>query len=301
MGIANLGIAQTIEETLAEVDEALENRNCKKALKKITYVIENTELKEEYIHKKAIAEGCLGKFQEAYDTYSDGILKLPKSAILYDCRGTLLYELKDFEYAIEDYNIAIQLETEDSIKYAYLNNRAAAKMSIRDFEGAYDDLIQAYNIDSTKLGTLTNLGVVCDEVNRGDETLKYLLKAVEIDPDFYPAYANIGFKYQFMGEHKKAIYYYDKVLEFNPEEPLGYSNRAYSRMKLGDLKGALKDVNKSLDLFPANAYAYRNRALIYIEMGKIKKACENLDAAIERDFTKMYGNEVAELLAKYCE
>jgi len=301
IGIANLSIAQTVAEIFAEAEVALENENYKTALKKATYVIENDVPRADYFYVKARAELYLGNYQDAYDTYSRGIDDLPKSSKLYNDRGTLLYQLQNFDMALADYTKAIELAETDSIKCFIYSNRSTTKMSVRNFEGAYDDLMLAYNLDSTSLGVLTNLGVVCDEIGRGDETLKYLLKAVEIDSEYYGAYANIGFKYQNSGEHEKSVEYYNKVLELRPEEPLGFSNRAYSRMKLGDLKGAMDDVNKSLDIYPENAYAYRNRALIYIEMDKIKKACNDLQAAIDRGFTGMYGEEVEELLAKYCK
>ena len=62
----------------------------------------------------------------------------------------------------------------------------------------------------------------------------------------------------------------------------------------------MSDVNKSIQLYSANSYAYRIRALIYIEKKDLDKACADLQTAIDKGFTAIYGNEVIELQKKYC-
>jgi Tfp pilus assembly protein PilF len=68
-----------------------------------------------------------------------------------------------------------------------------------------------------------------------------------------------------------------------------------------DIKGAIEDINKSLKIYPENSYAYKIKALIYIEKKDFKTACENLELAQSKKYKQTYGNEVEELIAKYCE
>lgn len=70
---------------------------------------------------------------------------------------------------------------------------------------------------------------------------------------------------------------------------------------LKDVKGALNDINKSLKMYPENSYAYKIKALIYIEKNELKTACENLEIAKNKKYKQTYGNEVDELITKYCE
>ena len=296
-----LCIGQSADDYFKQAEKAYENKDYKAALKAIQKTIELDQSRAEYFLIEAEAHTQLKHFQEAYDTYCKGIAYFPDSSYMYSERGVYMMKIARFELAINDFDEAIKIAEYDSLKYGYINNRAAAKMNIRDFESAYQDLLLSYQFDSTHIGTLTNLGAVCDEIGKGEETLKYLLKAIEVDSTFYPAYGNIGFKYQEMGEYEKSIKYYNKVLEMQPDEPLGYSNRSYSKLKLGDLKGAMEDIQKSIKMYPQNSYAYRNRALIYIEKGKTKKACEDLQIALDKGFTKMYGDEVLKLQEKHCK
>lgn len=230
-----------------------------------------------------------------------GIAYFPEDPYLYNSRGNLHMKFREFDKAIDDFTTCINLTDNDTVKVEALSNRAAAKINKRDFEGGYNDLMDAYKKDPNNVPVLSNLGAVCDEIGRDEETLKYLKRAIEIDPDFYPAYGNIGFKYQEMGQHKKAIEYFNKVLEFNPGEPLGYSNRSFNKYKIGDLEGALADINKSLSIYPSNSYAYKVRAMIYIEQGALEKACDDINISLAEGYTKMYGDEVEKLNEKYCE
>ena len=86
-----------------------------------------------------------------------------------------------------------------------------------------------------------------------------------------------------------------------PELALAFSNRSFSKLKLNDIKGAIEDINKSLKIYPENSYAYKIKALIYIEKKDFKTACENLELAQSKKYKQTYGNEVEELIAKYCE
>jgi tetratricopeptide (TPR) repeat protein len=293
-------IAQSADEYYQDAVDSYGNDNYKQAIAKIDKAIDLDSNQSDYYLLKGDALVQLQEWQGAYEFYSQGIEKFPEVSSFYNGRGYVLTTVQQYDYAIEDYSRAMLYAESDTLRHMYVNNRAAAKLSMRDFKGGYEDLLVSYSYDTTDLATLTNLGAVCDEIGKNEETLMYLNKAIEIDSAYYPAYANIGFKYQEMGQHEKAIEYYDMVLSFAPDEPLGYSNRSYNRMKVGDLKGAMKDIEKSLKLYPSNPYAYKVRALIYIESEKIDKACEDLQTALDKGYTITFGNEVLDLQKQYC-
>ena len=254
-----------------------------------------------YYINKADKEVGERKYEEALNTLSEGILKMPDTVALYDMRGTLLEAFRAFDEAITDFSVGIEKSDNASVKSHLLANRGGTKYRIMDYNGAYDDLVFAVELDSTNIDALNNLAAVCDEVNKPDETLIYLNQIVRIDPNYVPAYVNLGFKYQVLNDHRKAIEYFDKAVELSPEEPLGYSNRAFSKLKLNELSDALEDINYSIKLYPTNAYAFKIRALIYIEKEQLNEACADLKTASELGYTLQYGEEVDELLEKYCK
>jgi tetratricopeptide (TPR) repeat protein len=285
-------------DSLARVK--FEAGNYESALKEITKAVSLDTLNTKYINTQGYILEQLKMYQDAYYVYSYSI-SIDSNINAYFARADILRTVGKYEYSLKDYNYIINSSNNDTVKRSAYTNRSNTKSCLRDFQGAYEDLIIAYSFDSTDLAVLNNLGTVCDEIGKDEEGLKYLLKAIEIDSLFYPTYGNIGFMYQNMGEYSEAIKYFDKVLEFNPDEPLGYSNRSYNLYKCGDLKGALKDINKSIMLYPSNSYAYRVRALIYLEKGNMKKACENVEMALQKGFTQLYGDEMQNLYIGKCK
>lgn len=241
------------------------------------------------------------KYQAAFDTYTLGINYHPTDGELYNQRGLLLQKVQETELSISDFTTALQFKNNDTLKLSLLLNRGVTKINVRDFQGAYDDFIDALQIDSLNIGTLNNLASVCDEVGKGDQTLPYLYKIIKIDSNFIGAYGNIGFKFQEMGDHTSAIKYFNKVLQLQPDEPLGYSNRAFNEYKLGDYKAALADINTSIKLYPANSYAFRIRALIFLAQKEKQKACSDIEESLRLGFTKMYGEEVEQLKKDHCK
>ena len=297
---ATAAFCQSAEELYKQAGELYDKAEFARAIQAIDKAIKLDSTTSKYYLLKADALEKEENWQEAFDTYSLAIEKFPKEPYAYNQRGLLLFRIQEHEYALKDFNTALEFEKLDSFRSSLFLNRGTVKLGIRDFEGAYDDFMAAYRIDSLDVGTLNNLAAVCDEVGRGDETIPYLQKVLAIDSTFIGAYANIGYKYQEMGDHETAIRYYDKVLSMDPKEPLGYSNRAFNRYKLGEHKGALSDINRSIELYPGNSYAYRVRALIYLAQNEKDKACADLDEALLQGFTKTYGDEVEKLKAENC-
>ncbi len=298
---ANLVFSQTAEENYQQASIAFENKDWKNALKLLDKAIKLDSSNVDFFILKGQVQDELKQYRESFDTYSLGISLFPNDPHLYFNRGNIWLLYHEFEYAAKDFTLALKLTDDEVLKHRSITNRAAAKIYMRDFESAYQDLIVSHKYDTTEIATLINLGAVCDEIGKGDETLKYLMKAIEIDPKSYDAYGNIGFKYQEMGEYKTAISYFDKVLELSPNDPLGFSNRGFNKLKLGDTKGAMSDIDKSIKIYPENSYAYKIRALIFLEQGKKDKACKDLQIAADKGYTTMYGPEVEELQKVNCQ
>jgi tetratricopeptide (TPR) repeat protein len=294
-------ICQTSEDYFKNASALHEQEKNSKALNEINRAIALDTVNLKYLNYKARILVDLAKYEDAFNVYKKAISIDSTYYNTYNERGLLYIGAQQFDEAIADFSTGLEYADNDSAKILLLVNRAAAKMSKRNFKGSYDDLMLVYNIDSNDIGMLINLATICDELGKGSQTFMYLERVIQLDSNNYIAYANIGFKYQLLGEYEKSNKYYNKVLELQPDQALGYSNRSYNKLKLGDLKGAHADIDKSIKLYPGNSYAYRNRALIYIEEKKIEKACDDLKVALKYGFTDMYGSEVIWLHEKYCK
>lgn len=291
----------------AQINEAIKaeeyaaNGKYKQAIAEIEKAIALDGHIQTFFLLKAEYQIALEEYEGAMKTYTDGISVMPDSSTLYDGRGVLLTAFGLHKESIEDFSVGYRKAKCLEEKAHFLMNRGGAKIKIRDFDGAYEDLKKAYAMDSTNLNIMNNLAAVCDEVGKPEENLEILKKIIDLDETYIPAIVNLGFKYQILNQHKEALVYFDKAVALDPEGPLGYSNRSFSKLKLGDTKGAMADINKSIKLMPSNSWAYKIRAMIYLEQGKTKKACEDLQIALQWGYTAQYGDEVQELLDANCK
>ncbi len=253
-----------------------------------------------YYDEKSYSFYKLDEFQKAEESLTKGISIMSDSVSLYMRRGWLYQKERRFEKALADHTVALT-KTKDSLLlaeiYAY---KGASLLMLRDFENAYQTLLQALDYDPNSRTALNNIATICDEAGRPEETLVYLRKLIELDPKLPYAHLNIGFKLQSLGKHKKAIEFFNNAIELDSEAAYAYSNRAFSKLHLGLLEAALIDVNKSLELDELNSYAYKIKALIFIEKKEFKKACKELNIASRLNYTKFYGDEVDDLIKEHC-
>jgi tetratricopeptide (TPR) repeat protein len=300
MAAGNATIAQTAEDYFQKAKDAFAGEAYKDVLGFVDAAIELDPDQADFYSFKADFLALAGYMQESLNIYNMALSRLPNEAMLNIGRGDILLAMEQFPGAIRDYTIAMDLAKHDSIKYTALGQRGAAKLSIRDFEGAYADLLQFLAYDSVDFVALNSMALTCTESGKYEEAKKYYFKMIEIDPTDFAGYLNLGYFYQFVSEHELAIEALNKGLEISPKQAYAFSNRSYNKLKLGDIRGAKKDIETSIKLDPENSYAYKNRALILLESGDPEKACEDLQTALEKGFTAMYGEEVNELHKKHC-
>ncbi|UBZ13998.1 tetratricopeptide repeat protein [Flagellimonas marinaquae] len=240
------------------------------------------------------------KYQEAFGVLSFGISAMPDSTKLYYNRGNLLEKMALYNMAIEDYNLGLDFSNTNEEKSKFNFAIGLVEYFQKDYQSSYEHLFNAYNLDTTNVYALSNLGAVTGYLNKKDEELLYLREIIKRRPNFPSGYINLGFYYQTEGKHEKAIKYFNRAIELAPDNELGYSNRSLSKLKLDDNDGAKKDINKSIDLNPKNSYAFKIRALIRIREGNLKYACMDLDKSIRLGYTEYYDEEVEKLIEQYC-
>jgi len=249
---------------------------------------------------RAMAFYYLDEYEKAMRDFDNVITLHPYSPRAYYFRGECRFKMGEVERGIKDNTVAFHMSEDLFIRYQCLMNTSAAKQEIGDMEGAYQDFYKLYVFDSTNVRVLNGLAMTAYRTGRKGETLGYLYRAEAIAPYDLYTLGNLGFFLSQMGEYEESLFYLNTVLEVRPYLPLPKNNRGFVRYKLGDYLGALDDINSSLEMHPNNSFAYKNRALVYIALNDFESACADLETALELGFDRRYGDEVKELIEKYC-
>ena len=291
----------------AQADDAItasaakrDQGNLSESLRILNKAIEKHPEEADLYHERAMTYMDAKKYDLALLDFSQAISLDSTISVYWSNRANLLSGAGLYNEALYDYYAALEHAESDTIRNSIYINRAGTYLLIREFEMAYDDLMEAYRIDSLNIATLNNLGTVLDDLGRTEESIIYLKKVIELDPGFLGGYANLAFQFGKLGRHQEALDYSSKAIAIAPDQGILYNNRGFIYYSMGEYKKALKDINKSLKMYPANSYAYRNRALVHIAQKKKSSTCEDLNKAIELGFTTNYGPECEELLLTHC-
>jgi len=293
-------VAQTDAEIFDLANSYVEKEQYNRAIFVLDKLIEKDGTQSRYYSQKAYTHYLLNEYNKSEAILLKGIERMPDSVGLYISRASLYESTKRYEKAIVACNIALEKTKDTLLITEILIGKATSLGILRDFEQSYQILKEVLNYDPENLSALNNIALTCDEVGRPEETMLYLRRLIALEPESAFAHMNVGFKLQLIGKHNKAIEFFNQAIKLAPKSPFPYNNRAFSQMKLGKLNQAMEDVNTSIAIDSYNSYAYRNKALIYIEKKEFINACKELHTAKRLDYKKFYGDEVDELIEKYC-
>ncbi len=139
----------------------------------------NPEFMQAY-HTRAMCFGELKKYDKAKADFDRTIELDPDYKNAYLNRA---YYVKvnsgDFAGAIEDYDKFIQLNKDSNNAFA-LNNRGFAKLKMNDLEGAKDDIMKSFSLDSTNSFVYKNRALYFLAIDSTALACNDLNKAIEL-------------------------------------------------------------------------------------------------------------------------
>ena len=232
----------------------------------------------------------LGKFEDAIQNYDKAIeLDSNVNSACYYNRGTAYFSLGKFEDAIQDYNKAIDLNPNDDLSYS---NRGNAYFSLGKFEDAIQDYNKAIDLNPNNASYYYNRGTTFANLEKFEDAIQDYNKAIDLNPNDESVYYNRGVAFIYLNEYEKAIENLSKAIDLNPNKDSTYYNRGIAFTNLSDSEKAIKDFNKAIDLNSNNASYYNNRGTLYINQGNYDEAVKDFSKAIDLNpiFTFGYSN-----------
>ena len=187
-----------------------------------------------------------GDYQGAISDFSMAIEIEPQFAAAYSNRGLSKAELKDYQGSISDYNKALEL---DSQFVAALFNRASSRLDTGDYKGSISDYTNALEINPQNSDAYSHRCNAKNQLQDYQGAVDDCAKSIAIDPKNADAYSNLGRAKNALKDHQGAVADYNKAIDLDPQKGLYYSNRAIANYDLtGDLESACKDIKKAASL-----------------------------------------------------
>ena len=133
------------------------------------------------------------------------------------------------------------------------NNRGDAYATKRDYDRAIQDYDLSINLNPTFSKPFNNRGVAYQKKGDYDRAIKDFGEAIKLSPDYARAFANRAETHQQRHDYRSAVRDYDSAIRLDPSLEAVWNGRCWTRAIVGELQPALEDCNKALLIQPDDA------------------------------------------------
>ena len=175
--------------------------------------------------------------------YISDAMKIKKDYLSHNYLGQVYYKMKNYDEAINNFNISIKLNNNVHVTYV---NRGSVFEDLEEFEKAIEDYKKAIEINPKAYQAYNNVGNIYTKIGKFDESIKNLQIAT-LSNEFLPFY-NLGCLFNRINKNEEAIKSFNKSIELNPTHISSYRNRAYTNLRFKKFILAINDYKKIKDI-----------------------------------------------------
>jgi tetratricopeptide (TPR) repeat protein len=200
-----------------------------------------------------------------------------KRSIAFD-DGCAALTKGDTDGALEDFNRAIQVNSQDPDAYLYRGITYERRI---DYDRAIADFSRAINLNSGSEQAYANRGFCYDNKHEYDKALEDYNETLRLNPKNELTLCNRGNVYAQKGDNSDAISDYNTALQLDPRDTQTYFNRGDAYAAQGDNDQAIVDFSWAIQLDPKDVNAFNNRATAYDAEGKHAEAIKDYESAVQ--------------------
>ena len=170
-------------------------------------------------------------------------------------------EGSDPDLIIAGCTAVIEAHTDPSRRLAIaLNNRGIAFKAKGDFDHALQDYDMSLQLDPYAANHYNNRGVVYRIKGDLVRAVEEYGKAILLKPDYIAAYYNRALAYRDMGQFDNALADFNSALRVNPYNEYALYQRGLLKQTMGDVQGGTADIAAAKSTNPEIAKEFENSA-----------------------------------------
>lgn len=234
---------------------------------------ETLSLSAQEYSNRGVASKALGDYDSAIVDFTLAIEVDPNYAGAYNNRAMTYYLTNQNDLALADFNRAIQLNPRSAL---YHNNRGELYFRrFDDRERALVDFDRALELDASLAIAYNNRGNVYNDPDAQTYTqaIEDYTRAIALLPDYYEAYTNRANAYLRLGDLDSAEADANRAIEINPQFARAYGARGSIALTRGDQAAALADLREFVRLASANENPDT--------LNQVREVIRELEAAVE--------------------
>jgi tetratricopeptide (TPR) repeat protein len=197
-------------------------------------------------------------------------------------RANKLLVQEDFSAAIQAYSEVISMtsENEPEILAGAYHNRGFSFYNQRQYQKAIDDYDMSISIDGRNADSYMNRANAYFALAMNSEALADLTKTIELSPEYSVGYSNRAMVYYFMDRTAEAIVDIDKAIELAPESASFHFYRGEIQVKAKEYAIAIADYTSACNLKADVPRGFISRGKCFTAMGHFDKAIADFERAL---------------------
>lgn len=239
------------------------------------------------------------RYEPAISKCDKTISLAPEHPVAYCLRANAFHQLGQYEAAISDYGVAIELtgKSVKTLRFSVLGmsdllvmsdeylsmchaNRSLSLHASGDHEAAIDDEKEAIRLDPNNARSHSQHGRSLLESGDLAGAMTILERAVELDPSDGDAHFHLGWCHACLGRSTEAIESYTHAIQLKPADPIFRIHRSYAHYNQGRLDSALVDANKAVEIDPSCCDSYYARAQVFLYLKEYNLSLANYQVCL---------------------
>jgi len=250
-----------------------------KKLDVVNRILDLTPSSLEVWCRRGDALAYLGKYEEAFHSFTKASEIKPDSHAIWHRRGSLLGILGKYEEALEDLTKSLDIASDCSGAWC---DRGRALGALGRYDEALESFNKALDIDSDYAKAWVFKARALMDLDRNEEALINLEKALKLKPDLYIAWNTRGEIFEKLGKYKKALEDFNKALEIKPSYAEAWVNKGYTLDLLEKHNEALESFDRALELSPELSLVWEKRGwILKRKLKRHKDAIASFKKALE--------------------
>lgn len=238
------------------------------------------------------------QYDQAIQKFDLALEKNKNYLLAYNNKAQSIYERdNDAKTALEVINQAFLLEKNQSnLDSAFFSNRCMYLHELKRYDEALVDCDIALEKDPNDSITLNNKSLILYTKWNIEEALILINKSIENRNDNEKSfvtnidtiYSNKWLYLSNLWRLEESIDFYKKALAINPNNQVALSNYSLSLFEQEKYEEALDHINRAIDMWNSKSIYFSNRASILDSLERYEEALLDAEKAIELDQNNLY-------------
>ncbi|MGE0076633.1 MAG: tetratricopeptide repeat protein [Bacteroidales bacterium] len=200
---------------------------------------------------------------------------------IYFLKGQVYFEIADIQLSTDSFDRAIEIGTDDMVDLLY--RISSFYLESDEIYLALRYLLKSYQMDSTSLAVLFDMGYCYERNNELDKSIVYYNKYLDLNPFSASAWYNLGIVYTKLGKFSDAIEAYDFCIAVDPTYSSAYHNKGNTLASIEKYAEAAKVFAELSELETDNPRVFALLGECYEKTNRLDLALDNYNKSIVID------------------